>query len=267
VELIFDGAEHMPELVTDESKVAQILRNLISNALKFTEKGEVRVRAEFQPGDNLVVFSVRDTGIGIAPEDQSRIFEEFSQVDTRLQKKVKGTGLGLPLSRSLAELIGGAIRLESIPGQGSVFTLVIPSKLGGAVVAPTDELPRKRVLVIDDDDTFRYILKQIIANEPRYDVFEASNGGEGLRRARDEKPDVIVLDLQMPNVDGFTVLQELGADHRTSVIPVIVSTSLAVNAELKARLPVGTRLISKNLISRENVSLFLRDAVNGLAVP
>jgi CheY-like chemotaxis protein len=123
------------------------------------------------------------------------------------------------------------------------------------------------VLVIDDDDTFRYILRQIIANEPRYEVLEASNGGDGLRLAKDEQPDVIVLDLQMPHVDGFTVLQELNADRRTSIIPVVVSTSLAVNAELKARLPVGTRLISKNLISRENVSLFLRDAVASQVSP
>jgi CheY-like chemotaxis protein len=261
VELIFDRADDMPELLTDEAKVAQILRNLISNALKFTEKGEVRVRAQYDEESKLAIFSVRDTGIGIAPEDQPRIFEEFSQVDTRLQKKTKGTGLGLPLSRSLAELIGGTIRVESVLGQGSVFTLAIPARLGGAA-APAAELSKKRVLIIDDDDTFRYILRQIIGNEPRYEVLEANTGGDGLRLARDERPDVIVLDLLMPNVDGFTVLQQLNADQRTSVIPVVVATSLAVNAELKARLPVGTRLISKNLISRENVSLFLRDAVD-----
>ena len=97
----------------------------------------------------------------------------------------------------------------------------------------------KRVLIIDDDETFRYVMKQIIRNEPRYEIFEASDGSEGLRLARDGQPDVIVLDLQMPNIDGFTVLQELNADRRTSVIPVIVSTSLEVDAELKARLPGG----------------------------
>ena len=118
------------------------------------------------------------------------------------------------------------------------------------------------MLIIDDDETFRYVLKQIIRNEPRYEVLEASGGGDGLRQARSEHPDVIVLDLQMPNIDGFTVLQELNADSRTSVIPLIVSTSLAVDAELKAKLPVGTRVISKNLISRENVALFLRDATS-----
>jgi CheY-like chemotaxis protein len=147
-------------------------------------------------------------------------------------------------------------------GQGSVFTLTIPAVFGdpaAAEEAGTEPL-HKRVLIIDDDDTFRYVIRQIIRNEPRYEVLEASDGRDGLRQAREAHPDVIVLDLQMPNIDGFTVLQELNADRRTSVIPVIVSTSLAVDAELKARLPAGTRVISKNLISRENVALFLRDA-------
>jgi signal transduction histidine kinase/CheY-like chemotaxis protein len=270
VDLIFDAADDIPELQTDEAKVAQILRNLISNALKFTEKGEVRVTVRYQPATGMVMFTVRDTGIGIAPADQGRIFEEFAQVDSALQKKVKGTGLGLPLSRSLAELIGGNIALESVLGQGSVFTLSIPATFGevaaGAAAETSDE-SRKRVLIIDDDETFRYVMKQILRNEPRYEVIEAADGADGLRQARNGNPDVIVLDLQMPNVDGFTVLQELNADQRTSVIPIVVSTSLAVNAELKARLPVGTRVISKNLISRENVSLFLRDATQPGAVP
>lgn len=265
VELTFDVDDDMPELQTDEAKVAQVLRNLISNALKFTEQGEVRVTARYLPDTGKATFAVRDTGVGIAPADQERIFEEFSQVDNRLQKKAKGTGLGLPLSRSLAELIGGDIAVESALGQGSVFTLTIPVTFGEVATAAPPTAPdvsRKRVLIIDDDETFRYVMKQILRNEPRYEVIEAVDGDDGLRQARNGHPDVIVLDLQMPNVDGFTVLQELNADKRTSVIPIIVSTSLAVNAELKARLPIGTRVISKNLISRENVSLFLRDATS-----
>ncbi|HEX4043442.1 MAG TPA: ATP-binding protein [Xanthobacteraceae bacterium] len=268
VELIFDAGDDMPELQTDEGKVAQILRNLISNALKFTESGEVRVTARYGgEEDGMVTFTVRDTGIGIAPQNLDKIFEEFSQIDNRLQRRVKGTGLGLPLSRSLAELIGGTIAVESVPDQGSLFTLTIPATFGdvaAASIVPDDA--RKRVLIIDDDETFRYVMKQIIRNEPRYDVVEASDGGEGLRAARDNRPDVIVLDLQMPNVDGFTVLQGLNTDNRTSIIPVIVATSLAVDAELKARLPIGTRVISKNLISRESVSLFLREATNTQSV-
>jgi signal transduction histidine kinase/CheY-like chemotaxis protein len=265
VELIFDAADDVPELHTDESKLAQILRNLISNALKFTEKGEVRVTARLGTESGVVVFAVRDTGIGMASEHLGRIFDEFEQIDTRLHRAVKGTGLGLPLSRSLAELIGGTIAVESVPGQGSIFTLTVPVSFGEATAAGSElaaGTERKRVLIIDDDETFRYVMKQIIRNEPRYEVFEAADGGDGLRQAREACPDVIVLDLQMPNIDGFTVLQKLNADKRTSVIPIVVSTSLAVNAELKGRLPTGTRVISKNLISRESVSMFLREATS-----
>jgi CheY-like chemotaxis protein len=107
------------------------------------------------------------------------------------------------------------------------------------------------------------VMRQIISNEPRYEFIEAVDGDVGLLAAREQHPDVIILDLQMPTMDGFTVLQELAADSRTSVTPVIVSTSMNINAELKARLPAGTRVISKNTISRENVSLFLRDATMG----
>ena len=104
-------------------------------------------------------------------------------------------------------------------------------------------------------------MRQIVGNESRYEFIEAGGGEEGLRLAREKRPDVIILDLQMPTVDGFTVLQQLGADERTSMIPVIVSTSMTIDATLSSRLPDRVRLISKNTISRENVSLFLRDAV------
>jgi CheY-like chemotaxis protein/two-component sensor histidine kinase len=266
VDLVFDAESGIPGLYTDEAKLTQILRNLISNALKFTEQGEVRVTARYIADKGFAAFAVRDTGIGIAPADHERIFEEFSQIDTEIQKKVKGTGLGLPLSRSLARLLGGDLTVESVPGQGSVFSVAIPVSLGDPSQSrPAGDLSTKRVLLIDDDETFRYVMKQIVSNETRYIFAEASGGEEGLRMARGERPDVIILDLQMPTVDGFTVLQELAADQRTSTIPIIVSTSMTVNAELKARLPAGTRLISKNTISRENVSLFLRDATRGVS--
>jgi signal transduction histidine kinase/CheY-like chemotaxis protein len=263
VELLFDPAQHLPTLYTDEAKIAQILRNLVSNALKFTEQGEVRVSARLSDDAARIVFKVRDTGIGIAPQDHERIFEEFSQVQTRLQKKVKGTGLGLPLSRSLARLLGGDLTVESAPGQGSVFTLEIPVSVGEPdheIPAPRDE-HSKSVLLIDDDETFRYVLRQIVGNEPRYEFIEAGGGEEGLKLAREKRPDVIILDLQMPTVDGFTVLQQLGADERTSGIPVVISTSMTIDAALRSRLPDHARLISKNAISRESVALFLRDAV------
>jgi len=125
VALVFDAPEHEVTLTTDEGKLSQILRNLISNAIKFTERGEIRVRAA-QADDDTIVFSVTDTGVGIAPDDQARIFEEFTQVDNPLQKHVRGTGLGLPLSRKLAGLLGGRLEVESTPGAGSRFELQLP---------------------------------------------------------------------------------------------------------------------------------------------
>lgn len=125
VPLIFEPLGSMPRLVTDQSKIAQVLRNFISNALKFTEKGEVRVRAIVGPSET-VTFSVTDTGIGIAPENLERIFEEFEQIDSPLQRRLRGTGLGLPLSRRLAHLVGGEITVRSALGEGSTFSLTIP---------------------------------------------------------------------------------------------------------------------------------------------
>ena len=139
VELIFEPVPPLPLLQSDEAKVAQILRNFISNALKFTERGQVRVAVREGTGDT-VVFAVTDTGIGIAPEHMSRIFEEFAQIENPLQRRVKGTGLGLPLSRRLARLLGGEVSVDSVVGRGSVFSLVLPVVYAGdasAASSPT----------------------------------------------------------------------------------------------------------------------------------
>jgi signal transduction histidine kinase len=125
VALVFHPPAAEIELVSDEARVSQILRNFISNAIKFTERGEIRVSAELGD-DDMVSLIVSDTGIGIAPDDQSRIFEEFEQVEHALQRHAAGTGLGLPLSRKLAGLLGGGIELASTVGVGSRFTLRIP---------------------------------------------------------------------------------------------------------------------------------------------
>ncbi len=127
VGLVIEDPAEVMELATDEGKLSQILRNLISNALKFTESGEVRVSAAADAG-GMIRFTVADTGIGIAPEDQERIFEEFAQLESALQRRATGAGLGLPLSRRLAELLGGRLTVTSAPGVGSVFTLVIPAQ-------------------------------------------------------------------------------------------------------------------------------------------
>jgi signal transduction histidine kinase len=131
VNLIFEEPAGLSKLYTDDRKVSQVLRNFISNALKFTRAGEVRVTARALEG-GLAQFQVIDTGIGIAPEFHASMFQDFTQVNSPLQKQFRGTGLGLSLSKRLAELLGGTLTLESEPGKGSTFSLTIPQRLGDA---------------------------------------------------------------------------------------------------------------------------------------
>ncbi len=128
VSLVFVEPKGIPALISDEGKIAQILRNFLTNAVKFTERGEIRVAAELGP-DDAVTFSVKDTGIGIAVADLPRIFEDYGQVDNRLQSRNKGIGLGLPLTRKLAQLLGGSVSVWSELGTGSTFFAVIPRRL------------------------------------------------------------------------------------------------------------------------------------------
>lgn len=125
VALIFEEPQGVPKLFSDDRKLSQILRNFISNALKFTARGEVRVSAAMQ-GDDTITFSVADTGIGIAPEHHHAIFQDFVQIDSPIQKRLRGTGLGLALSRRLAELLGGTVSFTSEPGRGSTFHVTLP---------------------------------------------------------------------------------------------------------------------------------------------
>lgn len=126
--LVFEEPVNLPRLYTDNRKLSQILRNYISNALKFTSQGEIRVSASLVDG-MLVRFSVADTGIGIAPEFHGALFDDFTQIDSPIQKRLRGTGLGLAVSKQLAQLLGGWVEVQSIPGQGSAFSVVIPARL------------------------------------------------------------------------------------------------------------------------------------------
>ncbi|MCY0999395.1 ATP-binding protein [Myxococcus sp. MISCRS1] len=375
------------ELETDETRLSQVLRNLVSNALKFTEAGHVTVSAAPGPRDT-VVFTVKDTGIGIAPEDHERIFEEFTQLDSHLQRKVKGTGLGLPLARRLVELLGGTLTLQSAPGEGSTFTITLPrvhmevSEMAGlsersqhldtsrapvlvleddrqtlflyekylarsgfqvlpvrstddarrvlqrvrpaAMVLdvmlegetswnflaemkngdttrdipilvvtvtdreqkaralgadefwlkPVDEVrlqkklqelarngPVERLLIIDDDDVHRYLLKQLLKDMP-YVLLEAAGGKDGVRLAREQVPQLIFLDFVLPDITAFDVLDELKADPRTREIPVILHTSHELREDERARLANETAaILAKHTLSREVAISRIRDAL------
>jgi signal transduction histidine kinase/CheY-like chemotaxis protein len=394
INLVFEEPEGLPPMHTDEGKVSQILRNLLSNALKFTERGEIRVSAR-RVDDTVIEFSVTDTGIGIAPEDQQRIFEEFGQLENPVQRRVRGTGLGLPLVRRLATLLGGGITVKSTPGVGSTFTTVIPIRYPGeakpeearaaetvaleprrlpvlvvedssqdlllydhyfrdsrfqamaartlhdarrlidqlhpvalvldirlagvdawafigelrrrddtrdlpiVVVSSIDDQSKgltlgadayalkpvhpgwllgtlsrlldrgqgRRVLVIDDDEISRYLVRNHLAGAP-FEIREAVGGEEGLRDARAEHPDAIVLDLAMPEMSGFDVLTQLKEDPATMDIPVVVLTSKALSDEERRRLaPHALRILSKQDLAEGQAVDDLRAALSGAGDP
>ena len=238
VTLVFNDPPPALSLETDESKLGQILRNLISNALKFTETGEVRVSASLSSDGQTISFSVRDTGIGVPSEHLDTIFQEFSQIENPLQRSVRGTGLGLPLSRKLATLLDGRLSVESVVGSGSTFTLELPVQPKAPAIAKAPEKSienGKTILIIDDEEASRYIARHLFQNAG-YHVVESSDGVEGAERARFEKPDLILLDLMMPNRSGFEVLDDLKSDENSKHIPVVIHTSKRLSENDVARL-------------------------------
>lgn len=251
------------ELHTDEGKLSQILRNFVSNALKFTERGAITVTAAVDE-DDCVTFRVRDTGIGIAEEHISYIFEEFTQIDSPLQAKAKGTGLGLPLSKRLAELLGGRVSVESEPGAGSAFTVTIPRVLRsievsarrGAEVGRTMPAMAHRVLIVDDDSTARYVTGQIV-RQLGGEAIEATNGLEALTLAFRDQPELILADLRMPGMDGFQLVQHLRGDARTASIPIVVVTSSLVAEAERSRLQGVDAILSKAELSADAVARWL----------
>lgn len=261
VTLVFEDCPTPGMLIqTDEAKLGQILRNLVSNALKFTEQGEVRVRMSCAAESGKITFFVEDTGIGIAPEHLDVIFQEFSQIHHSIQGRVKGTGLGLPLSRKLAELLGGTLSVSSVQGRGSTFVLTIPT----GIPAPQPvELPSPRndvIMIVDDEEAARYVCRQMFRGSD-YRIIE-SNALEAAERARFERPALIILDLMMPGRTGFEILDELKSDPNTQEIPVVIHTSKEITTADALRL--GDRhlgLLSKGGGDRREVLEKIRRAL------
>jgi CheY-like chemotaxis protein/signal transduction histidine kinase len=239
----------VPEQIeTDPQRLGQILKNLLSNAFKFTEKGEVSVRV-FSPQSGTVAFAVRDTGVGIAPHQQEVIFEAFRQADGSIHRKFGGTGLGLSISRDLATLLGGAISVQSALGEGSVFTLTLPLAFNSgkpveeARPAPKPEsVPTKPaspkpapakteddrnlitpggrvILLVEDDPAFAMILRDLV-REMGFQCVAAASASDGLVAAGLYLPSAILLDVNLPDHSGLGVLDTLKRDPRTRHIPV-----------------------------------------------
>ena len=262
-------------LDTDPQRLGQVLKNLLSNALKFTEKGSVALHVSRNPDDTLS-FAVKDTGIGIPTHQQELIFEAFRQADGSTHRKYGGTGLGLSISRDLAQLLGGSIHVHSTPGEGSVFTLVLPQKLAPSspeaapaaplaaaapahtaapVVAPAASAPAappiaspalrrasaRSILVIEDDVRFAQILSDL-AGEMDFDCHLAHNAADGLAYAVHSLPSAIVLDVNLPDFSGLGVLDQLKRNPATRHIPVHVVSVADYSQEALGRGAVGYAL-------------------------
>jgi signal transduction histidine kinase/DNA-binding response OmpR family regulator/CHASE3 domain sensor protein len=251
-----DIAPECPATIeTDVQRLEQVLKNLLSNAFKFTEKGKVDLAIR-RSADGHIAFSVTDTGIGISEEQQQSVFEAFRQADGTISRKYGGTGLGLSISRELARLLGGSIRLRSSEGQGSTFTILIPESYDPASVAPREAradvavdpvvqraiaapAPRvvvshkveddrdsltdtKRILlVVEDDEAFAGILRDL-SREMGFQSLVAGTAEEALSLARDYMPSAIVLDVGLPDQSGLSVLDRLKRDVQTRHIPIHV---------------------------------------------
>ncbi len=246
-------------LVTDEGKLSQILRNFISNALKFTDRGEVVLSA--QPKHGSIVFCVADTGIGIAPENRDLVLQEWGQVDEGATPKHRGSGLGLPLAKRFTELLGGEMWFDSKVGEGSQFYLRLP-------LSETKEeaLPKQGssdiVAVVDDDEVSRYLLRRQLATLTAARVLEAANGREGLDLIRTHKPAFAVLDLVMPELDGIELVQELRRDPELRDLRLVMITSkLLSEAERSLLASLEVEVLGRKDTSSEEQRMVLERAL------
>ena len=242
-ELIIDYKKEIDFVTADQTRVKQVVLNLISNACKFTEKGKITVRVNkiLREGGDLISIDVSDTGIGMSEEQMSRLFNSFVQADSSTTRKYGGTGLGLTISKQLAILMGGDVVVNSELGKGTTFTATfladfigaseslknLQQKTGSLIenVITLENNTGKTILIIDDDPTVSELMKRQLLKEG-YKVVIAPNGKEGISLARDLKPDVITLDILMPEMDGWSVLRTLKADSEVCNIPVIMASIL-----------------------------------------
>ncbi|MGA8939187.1 MAG: GAF domain-containing protein [Acidobacteriaceae bacterium] len=244
LKLVRDIEPDLPVITGDQDRLIQVVINLISNAVKFTDAGSITCSAHRQ--DHELIIGVKDSGIGIAPEDQSKVFEKFKQVGDTLTDKPKGTGLGLPICKEIVEYHGGRIWVQSKPGEGSTFSFTLPIL---AQSAQLDLLPvrhsidieslvrqlretvvhhptrDKSVLVVDDDSNIRSLLQQELT-EAGYSVRLAEDGRKALTLIREETPGLVILDVMMPEMNGFDVAAVLKNDPATMDIPIIILSIL-----------------------------------------
>jgi len=234
---VIDCPDSVGSIHADMTKVRQGLFNLLSNSSKFTEQGTISltVSRETEDGQEWVNFAVADDGIGMNDEQMGRLFEAFAQAEASTTRRFGGTGLGLAITRHFCEMMGGAIRVESVAGKGSTFTMRLPAVVAELDAAVPEQAASTRppaadvapaantVLVVDDDTNVHDLMQRSLAGQG-FTLVRAMGGEEGLRLAKDLRPAVITLDVMMPGMDGWAVLSAFKADPDLADIPVIMVT-------------------------------------------
>ncbi|NTU81994.1 MAG: PAS domain-containing protein, partial [Chloroflexales bacterium] len=264
IRLLCTVEEGVVGLRADERRLTQILVNLLDNAVKFTPGGEsVGLQVAADAAQERIQFTVWDTGIGIAAADLDRLFQPFTQVDGRLSRQYGGIGLGLSLVRRLVDLHGGSISLESTPGQGSRFIVSLPWANGDNVAPVGDRAPaapppawaRAPRVVIADDHELTLAFYRDLLSEQGCQVTVARTGTEAVTLVRETRPDVAVLDIQMPELDGLMVIRQLRADPAFAGLPIIALTALAMPGDRERALAAGaTRYLAKPVSLRALVA-------------
>jgi len=241
--LVLTGDPDAGSMHADALKLRQMLFNLLGNACKFTSDGQVELnvaKATTPAGEPGIQFTVRDSGIGMTPEQCAKLFQPFTQAESSTARKYGGTGLGLSITKSFAEIMGGSVRVESEQGKGSAFIVTLPLTVRDLPAEGSEAPPqpsttpddqhdpatgRRLVLVIDDDPYVHDMLRRTLPRET-YDIAVATAGEAGLARARELKPDAILLDIVLPGLDGWSVLAEIRKDPALAAIPVLIMTIL-----------------------------------------
>ena len=264
--LVVDVADDLGTMTADAVKLRQCLFNLLSNAAKFTEAGTITlsVRRELVEGNDWVEFAVRDDGIGMTPEQVSRLFQRFTQADDTTTRKFGGTGLGLALSRAFARLMGGDVAVSSVEGEGTTFTIRLPATMPTQAHDLASDEPQHEfaneggdiVLVIDDEASQRELMSRFLHRQG-YAVRTAADGASGLAVARETRPRVILLDVMMSGADGWSVLETLKADPATAAIPVVMVSFVADAA-------IGASLGAADTVSKPVDWRRLKDVLHGL---
>ncbi|MEM7588439.1 MAG: response regulator, partial [Acidobacteriota bacterium] len=279
LELVNQVPRDLPPVAADENRLQQILHNLVGNAIKFTEEGQIEITAAVEDGQ--VVTRVSDTGIGIPESDQARIFEAFVQADASMDREFAGTGLGLAVTRQLVELHGGKLWLESTLGEGSTFLFGLPTAAGEApavalepsrqlrpILVPESAEPAlstplqpsetgvdaepARILVVDDEPVNRQVLRGYLAIE-HYQVTLASGGDQALRLLEEQSFDLMLLDVMMPRVSGYEVCKALRSSHRLAELPVIFLTARSQDSDAVTGMSLGANDYLTKPISKDHL--------------